>query len=302
MFLGKMKTVGVIGLGIMGEPMAANLLKAGYEVIAYNRRKTPVERLVVQGAQAGASVREVARRSDVVLTVLPDTPDVEAVALGPDGVIENAGPNSIIIDMSTTDPALARRLYAEAQAVGVGALDAPVSGGQQGAIAGTLSVMVGGDSATFDEARGVLSAVGKTVVHVGPAGAGQTVKAANQLLVGGIIELVSEAIVFLEAHGVAMPSAIEVLSGGLAGNRVLETKAAAMVAREFKPGFRVDLHHKDMGILLGAARAAGVTLPLGAVVGELFTALRAQGGGALDHTALLRVVDWLSGAGKNGSE
>ncbi len=297
-----MSTIGVIGLGVMGEPMAVNLLEAGYEVIAYNRSKTPVDRLVAKGAQAGTSVREVAQRSDVIITVLPDTPDVDAIALGSDGIIVNARPNSIFIDMSTIDPALARCLYTEAQKVGVRALDAPVSGGQQGAITGTLSVMVGGDAATFDEAQGVLSALGKTVVHVGPAGAGQTLKAANQLLVGGIIELVSEAIVFLEAHGVAMSSAIEVLSGGLAGNRVLEMKAAAMVAREFKPGFRVDLHHKDMGILLSAARTAGVTLPLGAVVGELFTALRAQGGGALDHTALLRVVDSLSGVKKDSSE
>jgi 2-hydroxy-3-oxopropionate reductase len=289
------KRVGVIGLGIMGLPMAGNLIDAGFDVIGYNRSTTALERLAARGGTAGASVADVARRTDVVITVLPDGPDVESVVLGSDGVLANADKNTIVIDMSTVHPQVAIVIADAAKQAGIRTLDAPVSGGEQGAIDGTLSIMVGGDADTFKDARRVFEAMGKTIVHVGPAGAGQTVKAANQLLVGGIIGLVAEAIVFLEAFGVSMEPAIEVLAGGLAGNRILDRKAAGMVAREFHPGFRVDLHHKDMGIVLGAARGAGVAMPLGALVGQLFTALRSQGGGSLDHSALLKVVESLSG-------
>jgi 2-hydroxy-3-oxopropionate reductase len=181
---------------------------------------------------------------------------------------------------------------------GLRVLDAPVSGGEAGAVEASLSIMVGGEQADFDEARPLLEALGTTVVHCGPAGSGQTVKAANQLIVAGTIELVAEAIVFLEAYGVDTEAAVTVLAGGLAGNRILDRKAPGMLAREFAPGFRVDLHHKDMGIVTAAAREKGVVIPLGAVVAQLVASLRAQGHGDLDHSALLKVVEQLSGRSK----
>ncbi|HVB52704.1 MAG TPA: NAD(P)-dependent oxidoreductase [Candidatus Acidoferrales bacterium] len=284
----------MIGLGVMGGPMAANLVKAGFDVVGHNRSRSPVDRLVEAGGRAAEGVADLARQADVIITVLPDTPDVEGVVLGAEGVLAHARRGSQLIDMSTVDPGLAVQIDAAARERGIRSLDAPVSGGEKGAIDATLAIMVGGDAESFDLARPVLVALGSTVIHVGSAGAGQTVKAANQLLVGGIIELVAEAIVFLESYDVALEPAIEVLSGGLAGSRVLERKARMMVAREFSPSFRAQLHHKDMGIVLRAARQAGVTLPLGALVGQLFTALTTQGGGMLDHSALIRVLDSMS--------
>ena len=287
--------IGFIGLGIMGAPMAANLVKAGYPVTGYNRSPAAVHRLAGLGGHAAMSVAEVVRDADVVITVLPDTPDVEAVVLGDDGVLANAPSGLLHIDMSSISPAAARAIAEQAAVVGVRSLDAPVSGGEQGAIEGALSIMVGGDTADVEVARPILEAMGTTVVHVGPAGSGQTVKAANQLLVAGIIELVAEALVLVEASGVDPEPAVRVLAGGLAGNRILDRKAAGMLARDFTPGFRVDLHHKDLGIVLAAAREAGVIIPLGSVVAQLMGALRAQGDGGSDHTALLKLVERLSG-------
>jgi 2-hydroxy-3-oxopropionate reductase len=197
--------------------------------------------------------------------------------------------------MSSISPRTAQVVAAAAKDHGVRMLDAPVSGGEQGAIEGNLSVMVGGEAADFEAAKSILEVVGSTVIHVGPHGAGQTVKAANQLIVAGTIELVAEAIVFLEAYGVDTEAAVKVLAGGLAGNRILDRKASSMIAREFQPGFRVELHHKDLGNLQAAAREAGVVIPLGAVVSQLMASLRAQGDGGLDHTALLKLVEQLSG-------
>jgi 2-hydroxy-3-oxopropionate reductase len=290
-----MTTVAVIGLGIMGGPMAANLLKAGYDVIGYNRSRDKVERLVEQGGQGAADVADAVRDADVVITMLPDSPDVEAVALGEGGVLDVAKEGTLLVDASTIRPDVAVRVAEAARARGVRAVDAPVSGGEAGAIEGTLSIMVGGKDADVEAARPVLEAVGSTVVHVGPAGSGQTVKAANQLIVAGTIELVAEALVFLEAHGVDTEAAVKVLAGGLAGNRILDRKGASMIARKFEPGFRIDLHHKDLGIVTSAAREAGVAIPLGALVAQLMGALRAQGHGSLDHSALLLGVEQLSG-------
>ena len=227
--------------------------------------------------------------------MLPDSPDVESVARGEDGVFANAKPGLLYIDCSTIRPDVAARLAAEGTKRGIGVVDAPVSGGEQGAIDASLSIMVGGSPEDFASARPVLEAMGKTVVHVGPAGSGQTVKAANQLIVAGTIQLVAEAIVFLEAYGVDMEAAIEVLAGGLAGNAILGRKAAGMLARRFDPGFRIDLHHKDLGIVQAAAREAGVVIPVGALVSQLVASLRAQGHGGLDHSALLLLVEQLSG-------
>ncbi|MQA85801.1 MAG: 2-hydroxy-3-oxopropionate reductase [Streptosporangiales bacterium] len=290
-----MTTVGFIGLGIMGLPMAGNLVKAGYDVAGYNRSHGKVDRFVSNGGRGASSVAEAVRGADIVITMLPDSPDVEEVVLGEDGVLANAASGALLIEMSTVRPATARRLAEEATGTGVRVLDAPVSGGEQGAIDGTLSIMVGGEESDVAAAGSVLEILGGTVVHVGPHGAGQTVKAANQLIVAGTIELVAEAIVFLECHGVDTESAVRVLAGGLAGNRILDRKAAGMLARDFKPGFRVELHHKDLGIVQAAAREAGVVVPLGAAVAQLMASLQAQGHGGLDHSALLSLVEQLSG-------
>jgi 2-hydroxy-3-oxopropionate reductase len=290
-----MTTVGFIGLGIMGGPMAANLVKAGYSVVGYNRHPEPIERLVAAGGRGASGVAEAVAGADVVITMLPDSPDVQSVALGEDGVFANAKPGLLYIDCSTIRPDVSADLAAEGAKRGIGVVDAPVSGGEQGAVDASLSIMVGGSPEDFAAARPVLETVGKTVVHVGPPGAGQTVKAANQLIVAGTIQLVAEAIVFLEAHGVDMEPAIKVLAGGLAGNAILDRKAAGMLARRFDPGFRIDLHHKDLGIVQAAAREAGVVIPVGALVSQLVASLRAQGHGSLDHSALLLLVEQLSG-------
>jgi 2-hydroxy-3-oxopropionate reductase len=288
-------TVGFIGLGIMGGPMAANLVKAGFDVVGHNRSPDPVQRLVEQGGRGADELADAVRDVDVVVTMVPDSPDVEAVALGEDGIYAHAKPGTLHVDMSSIRPDVARRVAEAGRERGMRVLDAPVSGGEQGAIDATLSIMVGGEAADFADARPVLEAVGKTVVHVGPAGSGQTVKAANQLIVAGTIELVAEAIVFLEAYGVDTEAAVKVLAGGLAGNAIFDRKAASMLRRDFAPGFRIELHDKDMGIVTSAAREAGVVIPLGAVVAQLVASLKAQGDGGLDHSALLKLVEQLSG-------
>jgi 2-hydroxy-3-oxopropionate reductase len=264
-------------------------------VIGHNRSPEPTQRLVEQGGRGADSLAEAVRDADVVVTMLPDSSDVEAVALGEDGIYAHAKPGTLHLDMSSIRPDVATQVAEAGKERGIRVLDAPVSGGEQGAIDATLSIMAGGDPTDFADARPVLEAVGGTVVHVGPVGAGQTVKAANQLIVAGTIELVAEAIVFLEAYGVDMEAAIKVLAGGLAGNAILERKAPGMLARDFTPGFRIELHHKDMGIVTSAAREAGVVVPLGAVVAQLIASLKAQGDGGLDHSALLKLVEQLSG-------
>jgi 2-hydroxy-3-oxopropionate reductase len=285
-------TVAFIGLGIMGGPMAANLVTAGFDVAGHNRSPEKTERFAARGGRAAASVEEAVRDADVVATMLPDSPDVRAVLTT---VFKHARPGTLVIDFSTIRPDVAAELAAEGAGRGFRVLDAPVSGGEQGAKDAALSIMVGGAAEDFDAAAPVLDAVGRTVVHVGPAGAGQTVKAANQLVVAGTIELLAEAIVFVEAHGVDPEAALKVLGGGLAGSAVLERKGPAMLARDFTPGFRVELHDKDMGIVTSAAREAGVVIPLGAAVAQLVASLRAQGDGGLDHSALLKLVARLSG-------
>ena len=290
-----MTTVAFIGLGIMGGPMAANLVTAGFDVIGHNRSPEPVQRLVERGGRGAGSLAEAVRDADVVVTMVPDSPDVEAVTIGEDGFYGLVKPGTLHVDMSSIRPDVAKRVAEAGRERGVRVLDAPVSGGEQGAIDGTLSIMVGGSPEDFADSRPVLEAVGRTIVHVGPAGSGQTVKAANQLIVAGTIELVAEAIVFLEAHGVDTEAAVRVLAGGLAGNAILDRKAAAMLRRDFTPGFRIELHHKDLGIVTSAAREAGVVIPLGAVVAQLVASLEARGDGGLDHSALLKLVEQLSG-------
>lgn len=290
-----MTTVAVIGLGIMGLPMAVNLIKAGHDVVGFNRSPAKVDALVAAGGRGASSVADAVSGAEVIITMLPDSPDVEHVVNDPDGLFAHAAPGSFWIDASTIRPDVAVRLAASAAELGIKAVDAPVSGGEAGAVDGTLSIMVGGAAADVEAVRPVLTAVGSTIVHVGPSGSGQTVKAANQLIVAGTIQLVAEALIFLEAHEVDTEAAIRVLAGGLAGNRILDRKAAGMAARTFEPGFRVDLHHKDLGIVTAAAREAGVAIPLGSMVAQLMGALRAEGHGALDHSALLLLVAQMSG-------
>lgn len=289
------RSVTVIGLGIMGLPMARNLVSAGFDVVGFNRSPDKVDQLVEAGGRGAAGVAEAVREADVVITMVPDSPDVEEVVTGEDGVLAHAKQGAIWIDASSIRPDVAARLSEEAARAGLRPLDAPVSGGEQGAIDAALSIMVGGEAADFEAARPVLEAVGKTVVHVGPAGSGQTVKAANQLIVAGNIQLLAEAVVFLEAYGVDTDAALTVLGGGLAGSKVLDQKGRKMLERNFDPGFRLQLHHKDMGIVTAAAREAGVTVPLGALVAQLVAATVARGDGGLDHSGLFKLTEELSG-------
>lgn len=287
--------VAFIGLGIMGLPMAKNLVNAGFTVTGYNRSQKAIDALAAAGGKGAGSVAEAVQDADVVITMVPDSPDVEAVVSGKDGVFANAKAGALWIDNSSIRPDVSVRLAADARAAGLRPLDAPVSGGEAGAIDGVLSIMVGGEPADFDAAAAVLDAVGKTIVLVGPSGSGQTVKAANQLIVAANIQALSEAVVFLEAYGVDTDAAIKVLGGGLAGSKVLDQKAQKILDRDFAPGFRLALHNKDMGIVTSAAREAGVVLPLGALVAQLVTSTVASGDGALDHSGLFRGVQRLSG-------
>lgn len=290
-----MTTIAFIGLGIMGSPMSVHLARAGHDVVGYNATPDRYGPLEEAGGRAADSAAEAVAGADVVAIMVPDSPDVQAVLTGDGGVFDTAKPGTLLIDFSSIRPDVTAELDREATGRGLRLVDAPVSGGEAGAVDATLSIMVGGTAEDFAAARPFLDVVGRTVVHVGPAGAGQTVKAANQLIVAAHIQVLAEAVVFLEAHGVDMPAALEVLGGGLAGSRVLEQKQANMLDRSFAPGFRIDLHHKDLGIVTSAAREAGVVVPLGAVVAQLMASARANGDGRLDHSALLRGVERLSG-------
>jgi 2-hydroxy-3-oxopropionate reductase len=288
-------TIGFIGLGIMGSPMAVNIARAGHEVVGYNRSPARAADLVEAGGTAADSIAAAVQGAHFVALMLPDSPDVETVLTSQHGVFDSAAPATLIIDFSSIRPDVTTALSTRARERGFRMIDAPVSGGETGAINGQLSIMVGGTPEDFAAAQPVLNAVGTTVVHVGPSGSGQTVKAANQFIVDGNLELLAEAIVLLEAYGVDTTAAVEALGGGLAGSAVLNHKAQNMLSRPFDPGFRIDLHHKDLGILTTAARAAGVITPLGAMVARLMASARAHGDGALDHSALLRGVERRSG-------
>ncbi|MBG6191054.1 2-hydroxy-3-oxopropionate reductase [Arthrobacter sp. CAN_A212] len=290
-----MTHVAVIGLGIMGLPMALNLVAAGHTVTGYNRSQGRIDKLTAEGGRGASSIADAVADADVVITMVPDSPDVEEVVGGAGGVFANARQGALWIDASSIRPDVAARLADEARDAGLRPLDAPVSGGEQGAIDGALSIMVGGDAADFEAAQDVFAAVGKTIVHVGPSGSGQTVKAANQLIVAVNVGVLAEAITFLEAYGVDTASALKVLGGGLAGSKVLDQKGQKMLDRNFDPGFRLALHHKDLGIVTSAAREAGVATPLGALVAQLVASLVATGDGDLDHSGLFKLINQLSG-------
>ena len=291
-----MSTIGFIGLGIMGSPMAVHLQTAGHQVSGYNRRRDTAGALVEAGGRKASSIAEAVQGADVVAIMVPDSPDVQEVLTGPDGVFDSAAPGTLVIDFSSIRPDVTAELAATASASGAsGCSTRPSPAARPAPRTLSLSIMVGGAAEDFAAAKPIFDAVGKTIVHVGPSGAGQTVKAANQLIVGINIQVLAEALVFLEAYGVDTEAAIDVLGGGLAGSKVLEQKRENMLSRSFAPGFRIDLHHKDMGIVTSAAREAGVALPLGAIVAQLMASARACGDGDLDHSALLRGVERLAG-------
>ncbi|MER5846623.1 2-hydroxy-3-oxopropionate reductase [Streptomyces sp. NPDC002012] len=284
-----------IGLGIMGSPMSENLIKAGYDVTGHTLEQEKIDRLVAAGGTGASSIAEAVRDADVVITMVPASPQVEAIAYGPDGILENVKRGALLIDMSSITPQTSVDLAKNAKDKDIRVLDAPVSGGEAGAIEAVLSIMVGGEQPDFDAAQPILRALGRTIVLCGPHGSGQTVKAANQLIVAVNIQACAEAVVFLEKSGVDLCAALDVLNGGLAGSTVLTRKKDNFLKRDFVPGFRIDLHHKDMGIVTDAARNVGAALPVGSVVAQLVASLRAQGDGGLDHSALLRSVERLSG-------
>jgi 2-hydroxy-3-oxopropionate reductase len=283
--------VGFIGLGIMGRPMARHLLDAGYPLTVHSRSPGPVEELVAAGASRASNPAEVARASDVTITMLPDTPDVAAVVLGPDGVVEGVAAGSLVIDMSTIDPGPTRSIADAFRELDVTMLDAPVSGGEKGAIEGTLSIMVGGREDAFARALPLFAAMGSTVVHIGPHGAGQVCKACNQLVVGANIEAVAEALVLAERSGIDPARVREALLGGFAASKVLEVHGQRMLDRAYEPGFRARLHRKDARIIMDAARAAWALVPAFERVAEQLDDLVASGGGELDHSALHRLLD-----------
>ncbi len=286
--------IGFIGLGIMGKPMARNLLKAGYALTVYNRSRPPMDELKRDGATPGSSPKEVAQTSEVLITMLPNSPDVEEVVLGANGVLEGAKSGMILVDMSTISPLVSQKIYEAAKRKGVKALDAPVSGGEKGAIEGILSIMVGGDQEVFEAVQPIFQAMGKTITHMGSAGAGGFTKLANQVIVAINLVAIGEALTLGAKAGLDPERLIQALSGGMAGSRCLDMKSPLIVKGNFQPGFKVDLHYKDLGLITEASRALQVPLPTTAVVQELFSALRVKGRGSLDHSAVITLLEDLA--------
>jgi 3-hydroxyisobutyrate dehydrogenase len=287
--------VGLIGLGIMGTPMARNLLKAGFQVVAYSRTRSKVDEMVKEGAQGASSSREVAESSEVVITMVPDSPDVQQVILGPQGVIDGAGEGSVVIDMSTISPTVTQDIVAQLRERKVHMLDAPVSGGQWGAIQGTLAIMVGGETEIVERCMPVFQALGQRIVHVGPNGAGQTVKLVNQILVAGTLNAVCEALVFAAKAGVDLEKTIEAVSGGAAYSWQLENLGKRIIQGDFAPGFMVKLQQKDLRLVLEQGRDMHLSLPGTALVNQLFHSLEAAGEGELGTQALVKALERASG-------
>ncbi len=285
-----MEKIGFIGLGIMGKPMAINLLKAGYSVSVLEKSNTATA-LADEGAQTFPDYQTLAESSSVIITMLPDSPQVTDVVLGKNGVLDGIKAGSLFIDMSTIAPATAKKIYAAMQEKDIEALDAPVSGGQVGAESASLSIMVGGNSNAFQRALPVFQAMGKNIVHIGEAGAGQTTKACNQMIVGMTIQAVAEAFTLAEQAGVDLEKMREVLLGGFAQSRILDLHGKRMIDRNFKPGFKIKLHKKDLNIALEAGKEFGVTLNgTDQVAAQMDIALE-QGNGELDHSALFLAIE-----------
>ena len=290
-----MERIGFIGLGIMGKPMAANLVAAGYEVTVHNRSSAAVDELVAAGATAGDGPAATAAEADVVVTMLPDSPDVEAVVLGEGGVAEGIREGSLFVDMSTISPAVSRRVHAALAERGVEAVDAPVSGGEPAARDGQLAIMAGGSEEAVARAQPIFDVLGKATTHIGPPGAGQVAKAANQVVVALNIQAVAEALLLARCAGVDPARVREALLGGFASSRVLEVHGERMLEHAFDPGFRIALHRKDLAIALQAGRDDGAPLPATSLVASLLDALIAQGDGDRDHSAIGALYERLAG-------
>jgi len=290
------QTIGFIGLGIMGKPMARNLLKAGYPLVVHSRSRGPVDEIVKAGAKAATSPRDVAAQCGVLITMLPNSPDVEQVALGKDGIVEGARRGLVFVDMSTISPIVSRKVGEALAPKGVTMLDAPVSGGEKGAIDAALSIMVGGDKATFDSVLPIFQAMGKTITLLGPLGMGGFTKLANQIIVAVNLTALAEALTLGKKAGLDRELLLTALGGGLAGSKCLDQKKANYIAGTYNPGFKVDLHFKDLGLIMESARALGVPLPATAVVQELFSAMRVKGRGGLDHSGIITLLEDLAGA------
>jgi 2-hydroxy-3-oxopropionate reductase len=283
--------IGFIGLGIMGKPMARNLIKAGYPLIVHNRSRAAVDELTTEGAQAATDAKEVAGRTEIIITMLPDSSDVDLVYAGENGIFSASKSGTLLIDMSTISPAVARKLADEAQRRGCGMLDAPVSGGEAGAISASLSIMIGGEAAAVERAIPIFESLGKNIVHVGSAGAGQVTKAANQMVVGTTIAIVSEALVLAAKAGVDPAKVRQALLGGFAQSKILEAHGQKMLEHNFKPGFRIRLHEKDMKIALGAGFEYGVPLMVTGQVAQMMSAMKSMGQGDLDHSGLVKLIE-----------
>ena len=290
------QTVGFIGLGIMGRTMAKNLIKTVYQLVVHSRGKGPVDEIVKEGAKAGGSQREVAGACDVLITMLPNSPDVEQVALGKDGIIEGARKGLIFADMSTISPIVSTKIGKALAVKGVEMLDAPVSGGEKGAVDGALSIMVGGDKAVFEKVLPIFQAMGKTITLLGPLGFGGFTKLANQIIVAVNLTALAEALTLGKKAGLDRELLLTALAGGLANSKCLEQKKPNYIAGTYNPGFKIDLHFKDLGLIMESARALGVPLPATAVVQELFNAMRVKGRGGLDHSGIITLLEDLAGA------
>jgi 2-hydroxy-3-oxopropionate reductase len=290
------QVIGFIGLGIMGRPMARNLIKAGHTLVVHSRSRGPVEEIVKAGATAAGSPKDVAAQSDVLITMLPNSPEVEQVALGPGGIVEGARRGLIYADMSTISPIVSKKVGEALAAKGVTMLDAPVSGGEKGAIDGALSIMVGGDKAVFDRILPIFQAMGKTITRLGPLGFGGFTKLANQIIVAVNLTALAEALTLGKKAGLDRELLLTALAGGLAGSKCLDQKKPNYLANTYNPGFKIDLHYKDLGLIMESARALGVPLPTTAVVQELFSALRVKGRGGLDHSGVITLLEDLAGA------
>jgi len=280
------KKIGFIGLGIMGRPMAKNLLKAGFSLVVYDLNKEAVADVVKAGAASAHSSRDVAQSTEVIIIMVPDSPEVKEVVLGKDGVLEGVRPGSLVIDMSSINPLVSQEIEKELRKRGVEMLDAPVSGGETGAIQGTLAIMVGGEEKVFKDCVDILNALGKNIVRVGGIGAGGFVKLVNQIIVAMNIAAVGEAFTLGAKAGLDPQVIHQAIRGGLAGSQVLETKAPMIFGRNFKPGFKIKLHHKDLQNALSTAKDLGVPLPLSSFVQQIFLSLMTEGRGEEDHSAL----------------
>ena len=283
--------IGFIGLGIMGKPMAKNLLKAGYSLTVYDIMGEPVEELVTEGAARGSSNKDVAAKSDTIITMVPDSADSEAAILGPEGALEGAKPGSVIIDMSSIAPLVSQRIAVECANKGVEMLDAPVSGGEPGAINATLAIMVGGKQEVFDQHFDLLKTMGSNVVLTGDIGAGGITKLANQIIVAANIEALSEALVLAQRAGVDPEKVFNAIRGGLAGSAVMEAKGPMMLERNFRPGFRIRLHQKDLRNVLQTAQELNVPLPATALMQQILGALVNEGEADSDHAAILHFIE-----------